>query len=215
VAIRRGVPWVATNLDATVPSARGPLPGNGALVASLRLATGVEPVSTGKPDPTMHRESVLRSGAQRPIVVGDRLDTDIEGANVVGCASLLVLTGVSTARDLLQAPTELRPAFVSYDVSGVLDVHNAAELDGPTATCGAWRARRDGTDGRGLLLESAAPDAADGRRDALDGLRAMCALAWQDAPDGPLDPGSRRGDVGVRAADAAAEQLVSTLGLTK
>ena len=93
VAIRNGAVWVATNLDPTVPSARGPLPGNGSLVAALRHATGVTPVSTGKPDPTMHRESVERSGARRPIVVGDRLDTDIEGARAVGCASLLVLTG--------------------------------------------------------------------------------------------------------------------------
>src|SRR6185437_1343231 len=80
VAINRGLLWVATNLDPTVPSPRGPLPGNGSLVAALRHATGAEPVATGKPDPTMHRESVQRSAAERPIVVGDRLDTDIEGA---------------------------------------------------------------------------------------------------------------------------------------
>src|SRR5438067_2275535 len=72
VAINRGLPWVATNLDPTVPSPRGRLPGNGSLVAALRHATGAEPIVTGKPDPTMHRESVQRSGAQRPLVVGDR-----------------------------------------------------------------------------------------------------------------------------------------------
>ncbi|HKC28586.1 MAG TPA: HAD family hydrolase, partial [Jatrophihabitans sp.] len=51
VAINLGVPWVATNADPTVPSPRGRLPGNGALVAALRVATGAEPVVTGKPDP--------------------------------------------------------------------------------------------------------------------------------------------------------------------
>ena len=61
IAINRGVPWVATNIDPTVPSPRGPLPGNGSLVAALRCATRRDPVVTGKPDPTMHRESVLRS----------------------------------------------------------------------------------------------------------------------------------------------------------
>ena len=79
IALQRGVPWVATNLDPTVPSPRGRLPGNGSMVAALRHATGLSPVSTGKPDPTMHRETVERSSAQRPLVVGDRLDTDIEG----------------------------------------------------------------------------------------------------------------------------------------
>ena len=87
IAIRRGALWVATNLDPTVPSPRGPLPGNGSLVAALRHATGATPVATGKPDPRMHRESVLRSRARCPIVVGDRLDTDIEGATAVGCPS--------------------------------------------------------------------------------------------------------------------------------
>ena len=98
VAIRQGAQWVATNLDATVPSPRGPLPGNGSLVAALRHATGIEPFATGKPDPTMHAETVERTRAQRPIVVGDRLDTDIEGATRVGCASLLVLSGVTDRR---------------------------------------------------------------------------------------------------------------------
>ena len=111
VAIRAGVPWIATNLDPTVPSPRGPLPGNGSMVAALRHATGVTPTSTGKPDPTMHRESVQRSAAQRPIVVGDRLDTDIEGAAAVGCPSLLVLTGVTDAADLLAAGPRHRPGF--------------------------------------------------------------------------------------------------------
>ncbi|HVE31561.1 MAG TPA: HAD-IIA family hydrolase, partial [Mycobacteriales bacterium] len=103
VAVRRGAWFVATNLDATVPSNRGPLPGNGSLVGVVAQTTGVTPTAVGKPDPAMHRESVQRSGATHPIVVGDRLDTDIEGAGRVGCDSMLVLTGVTTPADLLGA----------------------------------------------------------------------------------------------------------------
>lgn len=138
VAINRGVLWVATNTDPTVPSARGPLPGNGSLVAALRCATRAEPVVTGKPDPTMHRETVIRTGARRPIVVGDRLDTDIEGATAVGCPSLLVLSGVTTPADLLGAPVALRPTYVAADVGGLLVAHprTAARVD--SATCGGW-----------------------------------------------------------------------------
>ncbi len=224
VAIRRGVPWVATNLDATVPSPRGPLPGNGALVAALRLATGVEPVSTGKPDPAMHRESVQRSGARRPIVVGDRLDTDIEGANTVGCASLLVFTGVADARGLLSAPKQLRPSFLSHDVSGLLSAHPAPSLEGSNARCGQWDAHRraDGS----LRLNYLPRAVASAAGDDLDGLRALCALAWRDdmpGDDGSGDDGSGDGASGehaaedgirVRAGDERADQLLAALDLS-
>jgi glycerol-1-phosphatase len=177
VAIRRGVRWVATNLDATVPSPRGPLPGNGSLVAALQHATGVRPVATGKPDPTMHRESVERSGAQRPIVVGDRLDTDIEGATAVGCASLLVLTGVTRPADLLSAPAGLRPDFLARDVAGLLHSHYAPESIDGRARCRQWQASAVGDE---LLLARIARS--EGRSgtsgDGLDALRALCAAAW-------------------------------------
>ncbi len=81
LVIERGHPWVATNLDSTIPSPRGRVLGNGSLVAALRHATGVEPLVAGKPEPPLMQESVLRTGARRPLVVGDRLDTDIEGAS--------------------------------------------------------------------------------------------------------------------------------------
>jgi HAD superfamily hydrolase (TIGR01450 family) len=169
VAINRGVPWVATNVDPTVPSPRGPLPGNGSLVAALRCATGAEPVVTGKPDPTMHRESVLRSNAERPVVVGDRLDTDIEGANAVGCPSLLVLSGVTSARDLIDAPAQLRPTYLATDVSGLLVKHpEPVAIDG-AVRCGGWEARAH--DGQLQLFAAE-------RGEPLDALRALCAVAW-------------------------------------
>ena len=171
VAVRRGAWYVATNLDATVPSPRGPLPGNGALVGVVRATTGVTPTSTGKPDPAMHRESVQRSGASRPLVVGDRLDTDIEGASRVGCDSLLVLTGVTTAADLLAAAPEQRPTYVSAGVDGLLGPHPAPVAADGSWTCGDWTV----TDR--LVLS--------GSGDDLDALRALCAAAWAGAGTRP------------------------------
>ena len=204
VAIRRGVLWVATNLDPTVPSQRGPLPGNGSLVAALRHATGAEPVATGKPDPTMHRESVQRSFAERPLVVGDRLDTDIEGAAAVGCPSLLVLTGVTTPRDLLEAPPSHRPDFLAHDVSGLLTAHPQTRSDEAGAMCGRWRARADGTCLTLTHLGGADSVAADD----LDPLRALCAAAWRSRSEE-----SPAGSWQVRAGDGDAEAAVKSLEL--
>lgn len=190
VAIRRGAFWVATNLDPTVPSPRGPLPGNGSLVTALRHATGATPTVTGKPEPSMHRETVERSGARRPIVVGDRLDTDIEGARAVGCPSLLVLTGVTTPTELLTAGPQHRPDYLAPDLRGLLRPHPPTEVhaDG-MAVCGGWSARLQGSVLR--LDEPAAASTSAGHAagcdarhaDDLDPLRALCSAAWS-ASDG-------------------------------
>ena len=176
VAIRRGALWVATNLDATVPSARGPLPGNGSLVAALAHATNQRPISTGKPDPTMHRETVERSAAERPLVVGDRLDTDIEGARAVGCASLLVFSGVATPAQVLRAGAQQRPDYLADDLSGIMASHPGVDLDGPVARCGAWTATAV-DEAIGLSSQAAPGDGPSG--DGLDGLRAVTVLCWQ------------------------------------
>jgi glycerol 3-phosphatase-2 len=122
LAVRAGAVWVASNLDATIPTDRGLLPGNGALVALVATATGRRPdASAGKPERALHDEAVRRSGARRPLVVGDRLDTDVEGANRAGCDSLLVLTGVSDEASLRAAPPERRPTYLGADLSALLD----------------------------------------------------------------------------------------------
>ncbi|HET6910403.1 MAG TPA: HAD-IIA family hydrolase [Mycobacteriales bacterium] len=128
VAVRRGARWVATNRDATLPSPRGPLPGNGAMIGAVALATGEQPVVVGKPEPALFRSATALAGANKPLVVGDRLDTDIAGANRAGLPSLLVLTGVSKALDLLAAPADQRPTYVGTDLSAALGP--AVELDG-------------------------------------------------------------------------------------
>ncbi|MFF1894638.1 HAD hydrolase-like protein [Streptomyces sp. NPDC058206] len=187
-AIARGVPWFASNTDLTIPSARGIAPGNGAAVEVVRIATGAEPQVAGKPLPPMHRETVLRTGAKRPLVVGDRLDTDIEGAFNGGVDSLLVLTGVTDARQLLAAEPRHRPTYVDADLRGLLTGQpEVAETDGGFG-CGGWTAAVRADE---LVLE--------GDGDVLDGLRALCGAAWSYAGEGAcgLDAGKAVARLGL------------------
>jgi HAD superfamily hydrolase (TIGR01457 family) len=144
VAIRAGAYWVACNTDATLPTERGLLPGCGALVAALNTATDAEPVVAGKPARPLMDDAIAAAGADRPLAVGDRLDTDIAGAHAVGIDSLLVLSGVSTAADLLAAPPEQRPTYLAADIRGLLrpadQVRIATDEDWPVAAANALRA---------------------------------------------------------------------------
>ncbi|MDP3712789.1 MAG: HAD-IIA family hydrolase [Mycobacteriales bacterium] len=166
VAIRAGALWVAANTDTTFPSPRGPLPGCGALVAALVTATGREPVVAGKPGPALHAEAVERVSARRPLVIGDRLDTDVLGAVGAGADSLLVLTGVCTLEALLAAPAGSRPAFVAADLRGLLEAHPPVELVDGGARCGTAFAAYDGKVSEGAGVPE---------------LRAACAAAWARA----------------------------------
>src|SRR6201986_2169605 len=116
LAIRAGALWVASNVDATLPNERGLLPGNGSLVALLRTATDAEPQVAGKPGPQLMHDAVGRGDFRAPLVVGDRLDTDIEGANAAELPSLMVLTGVNTARDAVFAEPVRRPTYIGHDL---------------------------------------------------------------------------------------------------
>lgn len=201
IAIQRGLPWLATNLDATVPSPRGALPGNGSLVAALSHATGVQPAATGKPDPAMHVESVQRSGARHPIVVGDRLDTDIEGARRVGCASLLVLTGVTTPAMLLTADRLHRPDFLGAGLGALLERHPEVSAADGTVSCGPATVQLAD---RTLTLAVGAGEGAS--PDGLDGLRALAVAGWQLVDSG--QPAAK-----VLAADQGSAELLDRLGL--
>lgn len=114
LAIQRGARYIASNLDTTLPSERGFLVGNGSMVAAVVSATGVSPLSAGKPLPEMFNAAVELSGAQRPIAVGDRLDTDIAGGNAAGVDTLCVLTGVATHTQLLH--TGDRPTYIAANL---------------------------------------------------------------------------------------------------
>ena len=131
-AIRAGADYVASNADLTIPTAEGIAPGNGLLVHAVSTASGTTPVVAGKPETPLMAESVERVAAQRPLVVGDRLDTDIAGANRAGLPSLLVLTGVTGVAELLAADVEQRPTYIGLDMRALLrEPVEMASLDEP------------------------------------------------------------------------------------
>jgi HAD superfamily hydrolase (TIGR01450 family) len=202
VAIRNGARHVATNTDATIPSPRGPLPGNGALVAVVSTVTGQQPLVTGKPDPAMHAECVRRTGAERPLVVGDRLDTDIEGARRAGAASLLVFTGVTDAATLLAAPPQQRPDLIAADAGGLLIAHPEVTVEGGAVGCRGWTVRPDGDGWRLSGPGSSAGGGHDREGEDLDGLRALCVAHWSRHPDDAA-PARVTGDDDAAAAALA------------
>jgi HAD superfamily hydrolase (TIGR01450 family) len=182
-AVRAGLPWMATNLDRTVPTENGPAPGNGALVRAVATAAGRDPDEVaGKPGPAAFTEAARRYGSTRPLVVGDRLDTDLEGARAAGIPGLAVLTGVTGVAELLAASVRERPDFLGTDLSALHEPHPAARR-GPDgrASCRAARVRVAGP-----VPEILAPG-----DDPVDLLRAaaVAAWAWRDSGSGRgVDP---------------------------
>jgi len=167
LAVAAGALFVASNGDLTLPGQRGRQPGNGSLIQVIATATGVQPLVAGKPEPPLHHESILRTGAKHPLVVGDRLDTDIEGAHRVGAESLLVLTGVTSPAEAVLAPPPQRPTYLAEDLAGLLEPHPEVSNVGGAFGCGGWTAR---------WTEDQLELSGDGER--IDGLRALCAAAW-------------------------------------
>lgn len=168
LAVRAGALFVATNADATIPNARGTAPGNGALLKVIEHATGVAPIVAGKPEPPLHRESVIRTGARRPLIIGDRLDTDIEAAYNTGTDSLLVLTGVDNARTVTLAPPHRRPTYIAETLDDLLRPYPDVIPTDAGAACGGWTATASET-GTVSLTGGGAP---------ADGLRALTKAAW-------------------------------------
>ena len=165
-AINAGASYFATNLDLTLPTERGMAPGNGSLVAAVVTATGVTPPAAGKPEPGMFQLAAKRAGAQRPLVIGDRLDTDLKGARAADIPGLLVLTGVNNVADTLLAPPQHRPSFIGADLRTLEDVHPQPLQDGDWWHVGDARAHVV----EGQLL-------VDGGTD-IDRVRAACCAAW-------------------------------------
>lgn len=180
IAVRGGALFVATNADSTLPGPSGPQPGNGSLLQVITHATGVEPIVAGKPEPPLHRESVIRTGARHPLVIGDRLDTDIEAACNSGTDSLLVLTGVDNPRGAVLAPPHRRPTYIAATLDALLEPYPPVTREQAGASCGGWTAATE--EGGALTLTG------DGA--AIDGLRALAAAAWASHDhQGGLDAG--------------------------
>ena len=171
-AINAGARYFATNLDLTLPTERGMAPGNGSLVAAVVTATGVTPPAAGKPEPGMFLLAAKRAGAQRPLVVGDRLDTDLKGARAAGIPGLLVLTGVSDVREALLAPPEHRPSFIGADLRSLAEEHPAPRQDGDWWHVGDARAH---VVGGSLMVDGGT---------AIDRVRAACCATWAAADAG-------------------------------
>jgi glycerol-1-phosphatase len=117
--VQRGAKLVATNSDGSYPAADGLWPGAGALLSVITTTTGAEPEVFGKPFAPLFEAGLRRGGGGRPLVVGDRLETDIEGAARLGWDTMLVLTGVSGRADV--EATGVRPTVIAEDVSALLE----------------------------------------------------------------------------------------------
>ena len=182
LAVNAGALFVATNADSTIPNAHGTAPGNGSLLKVITYATGTAPIVAGKPEPPLHRESVIRTGAHRPLVIGDRLDTDIEAAYNTGTDGFLVLTGVDGPRDAVLAPPHRRPTYIAETLDALLQPYPQVARTDHGATCADWTATAPGSESGPVTLTG------DGT--AIDGLRALAAAAWA-AHDrrGSLDAG--------------------------
>lgn len=185
VRVGAGLPWVASNADHTIPTPSGVAPGHGVLVETIARFTGIDPVVAGKPEPPLLAETVRRMAGEAPLMVGDRLDTDIEGARRFGCDSLLVLTGVTGLPELLAAAPVERPSYLAADLSGLGSAHPevVAHVDGGVDGCraGSWWA---GVEDDRLLVRRTSGAAeetgrtSDDAEDPLDAWRAAAVASW-------------------------------------
>jgi len=172
-ALAEGIPWLVTNADLTVPKERGLAPGNGALVAAIQAATDREPRVIGKPEPALFREAIRRTRSRRALVIGDQLNTDIAGAVRAGLDSALVLSGATSASDLIRAPESQRPTYVCRDLRDLLVPYVPVDRDGAAWCCGEWRVR--------VSLGRVSLDRTDKRESDTRALRALCHAVWHTA----------------------------------
>ncbi|VEI12329.1 HAD-IIA family hydrolase [Trueperella bialowiezensis] len=184
LAIRQGAVYFATNLDATLPLERGQYLGCGSMVEAVVHATGVRPIASGKPAPDMYRLAMKEKGARNPICVGDRLDTDIAGANAAELPVLHVLTGVNTARDVMLAPDHERPTFLGIDMLDLNIAIPAITRDGSEWTCGEARVSL----GSGVITVNGSELTTS--QIGLNAYRALVATVW-DA----IDSGTSRDEL--------------------
>jgi HAD superfamily hydrolase (TIGR01450 family) len=201
IALRAGADWVACNVDSTLPTDRGLLPGNGSMVAALTTATGLAPRVAGKPARPLLDAAVRLVKSQRPLVVGDRLDTDIACAVAAEAPSLLVFTGVSRPADLLAAVPAERPTYLAFDLRGLVEEDHAVRIPA-TSSAGTSLEWTVTAEPDTLLLAATAGD--DGAVTDASALRALAMLtvrAWAT------------GLVTVRAKGSAAAAALARCGL--
>ncbi|MFT4186844.1 MAG: HAD-IIA family hydrolase [Micrococcaceae bacterium] len=111
-AVHAGAKWFACNADTTLPTEKGSAPGNGAMIKAVQMATGKAPMIGGKPEAAIFEYAMEKFGVKKPIMIGDRLDTDIEGGNNAKIDTALVTTGINTKADAETAIPEQKPTYV-------------------------------------------------------------------------------------------------------
>lgn len=118
--VSAGARFIATNPDATGPSAEGPLPATGAVAAMITRATGAEPYFVGKPNPMMFRSAMNRIEAhsENTAMIGDRMDTDVVAGIEAGLETILVLTGSTRREEIERFP--YRPSRVLDSIADVV-----------------------------------------------------------------------------------------------
>ena len=167
-AIQAGAIWIATNQDWTLPLEKGIAPGNGTLVGAVHTAVGILPEFAGKPFRPIFDSALKQLDINNPLVIGDRLDTDIKGAIGAGLASACVLTGIVGRKELLGARSDERPNFIIQDLRGLFEAY-------PSAQSGKERCRIGDSEvaivGDKLLLASGNPA-------SIDTIRAATNLVW-------------------------------------
>jgi HAD superfamily hydrolase (TIGR01450 family) len=177
-AIQRGAKWVATNSDWTLPQERGLAPGNGTLVSAVHTAVGQLPLVAGKPEPAIFHTALRQFNTDSALFVGDRLDTDITGANRAAIDSALVMTGVSTRKELLGAKPEGRPKFILGNLAELTKNYLNPKKTKRGFVCGFAEVE--------LLANRVVVSHGDPK--SLDALKAACAVIWSsDQPIYALD----------------------------
>jgi glycerol-1-phosphatase len=167
-SIQNGAKWVATNQDWTLPQEKGLAPGNGTLVSAVHTAVGQLPVVAGKPEPAIFHTAVEHFGAKNALFIGDRIDTDITGANRANLHSVLVLTGVSTRKEVLGIKPEGRPTYIIGSMAELLKPYVAPKRTKRGFSC----------DGAEVELLGNRVMVSVGDPKSLGALRAACAVIY-------------------------------------
>ncbi|WP_203566691.1 HAD-IIA family hydrolase [Aestuariimicrobium ganziense] len=170
-AIQRGARWYVSNTDSTRPTDLGLVPGAGSQIQAVRNVVGVDPVVAGKPYTPLMHETVRRLAAERPIFVGDRIDTDIMGAVAVGMDSLFVFTGAHGKHDLVAADHTGRPTHLGWDLRALLAPERQLVVHGTGTTCGDATVRLAAGE---VVLDEVPTD----REGQLDALWALLHVVW-------------------------------------
>lgn len=178
-SVNRGAFWVATNTDMTIPRAEGIAPGNGSLVQAVANATGAEPLVAGKPQAHLFSRAARELRAAKPLVVGDRLDTDILGGNRAGFDTAAVLTGIDTTVSIISAVPDERPGYLLRDLPGLYEAYPDVVVtadDGEARAASASGSAR--ADDEKVVLSD----------DGIDAWRSACAAWWARHPRSARTP---------------------------